>query len=93
MDDEKANVQVKCRSCSRGEERPISIILDGQEHQITSINREWIEEAVSAPSSTPDGRTTSRIRKRFFSIRLVSGQSLVISHDLLDEEWRLEKVG
>ena len=75
----RIKVKVTAYSGYRGEERPVTFVLDGERVEVAAILNTWLEEDI-----------LNRLRKRFFDIKGSDGRMYKIYYDEKTEEWFLE---
>jgi hypothetical protein len=73
------NIHVTAYSGHRGNERPSTLLVDGEAVNVAEIVDRWIEEDVS-----------DRTRKRFFRIRTSDGRLFKIYLNEKTSEWFCE---
>lgn len=74
-------VEVRCYSGFKGEERPVSFTCAGRTLEVLEVERSWREEDRSAPG----------VRlKACFRVRADDGKVYVLSRDDRDGSWTLE---
>ena len=76
-------VEVRCYSGFKGEERPLSFIYMDRTLEVLEVERSWYEE----DRSTPEGR-----RKACFRVRADDDNLYVLSRCEQEEHWMLEKI-
>lgn len=74
-------VEVRCYSGFKGEERPLSFTCAGRTLEVLEVKRSWNEEDRSA--------TEGRL-KACFRVRADDGNVYVLSRDEQDGRWALE---
>jgi len=72
-------VKVTAYSGYRGEESPVTFVLDGERVEVAAILSTWLEEDI-----------LNRLRKRFFEIKGSNGRMYKIYYDEKTKEWFLE---
>jgi hypothetical protein len=71
-------IEVSCYAGYKGEERPISFLLEGERIEVASLEREWGEES-------PENRT----RRRLFMVKGSDGFTYTLCHDDSASSWFL----
>jgi hypothetical protein len=74
-------VEVRCYSGHKGEERPVSFIYAGRTFEVTGVERSWVEEDRSVAESR---------RKTCFRVKADDGKVYVLSRDDRDGRWTLK---
>jgi hypothetical protein len=74
-------VEVRCYSGFKGEERPLSFTCAGRTFEVTEVKRSWAEE----DRSTSGGRL-----KACFRVKADDGKVYTLSRDEQDGRWTLE---
>lgn len=72
-------VKVTAYSGYRGEECPVTFVLNGERIEVDAILSTWLEEDI-----------LNRLRKRFFDIKGSDGCRYKIYYDEKTKEWFLE---
>lgn len=75
-------VEVRCYAGFKGEERPLSIVLEGRTLEVLEVERSWREEDRSAPEPR---------LKDCFLVRADDGDAYVLRRDLADGRWEVER--
>lgn len=74
-------VEVRCYSGFKGEEKPISFTCGDRSLEIVEIERGWYEEDEASPGGG---------RKARFRVRTDDGKAYVLSRDLASGRWSME---
>lgn len=74
-------VEVRCYAGFKGEERPVSFVLEGRALQVLEVERTWYEEDRAAPGAP---------RRACFRVRADDGRAYVLRRDLADGRWEME---
>jgi uncharacterized protein YifE (UPF0438 family) len=72
-------IEVSSYAGHRGEERPLSFVLDGERIEVLSVVRTWIEESFE-----------DRKRKRFFMVSGSDGYTHTLYQDGESLEWGIK---
>jgi hypothetical protein len=76
-------VEVRCYSGYKGEERPVSFTCAGRTFEVTGVERSWVEEDRSGAEARS---------KTCFRVKADDGKVYVLSRDEQDGRWALREL-